>query len=269
MSWPNNLEFCIVDFETTGLYVQYGDRVVEYAYIVVKNGHIIERGESLVNPNRLMNPEATAKNRITDDMLIGKPPFNQVGGELWNAINGRIFVAHNARFDLSCLAYECRKVGWKQPDFNAIDSIKLSRHFWTGQSSYNLETLANLVGHKWSGEAHRAMADVKALFSVMNVLFHQFPSRLNSLNEILNIGGIEKTEVKVLSKVNMSKKAQILQQNIGMAINIQYQSNSTGLTNRLITPRDLFANNDAEFVSATCHNSMTIKTFRLDRMNLL
>ena len=36
MAWPRDLEFCILDFETTGLYPQFGDRIVEYAFVVVK-----------------------------------------------------------------------------------------------------------------------------------------------------------------------------------------------------------------------------------------
>ena len=72
MTWPVDTEFCIVDFETTGLFPFHGDRVVEFAYIVVKNGLIIERGEELINPLRRMSPEASAANNISDEMLENK-----------------------------------------------------------------------------------------------------------------------------------------------------------------------------------------------------
>jgi DNA polymerase III subunit epsilon len=269
MTWPMNLEFCILDFETTGLFPQFGDRIVEYAFLVVKNGQIIDRGEGLVNPNRPMDPGATNANGITDEMLRGKPRFDQVGSGLWHAIKNRVFVAHNARFDLNCFAHECKKVGWKQPDFQAIDSLKLSRSLWTGQINNKLETLANMVGHSWSGDAHRAMADVEALFTIMNSLFSQFPNKLNSLDALLRIGGIDKTNTDPLPSQNMSRAAQILLQNIGSPIDINYASKSSGNSTRTITPGEVFVNNNVEFVDAYCHKRMENRTFRIDRISNL
>ena len=267
MTWPRDLEFCILDFETTGLFPQFSDRIVEYAYLVVKNGQIIGRGEELVNPNRPMDPGASNANGITDEMLIGKPRFDQVGGSLWHAINNRVFVAHNARFDLNCLAHECKKVPWNQPDFHAVDSLKLSRSLWAGQPNNKLETLANMVGHTWSGDAHRAMADVEALFTIMDRLFTQFPNKLNSLNAILAIGGIEKTNTDPLPPQNMSRTAQILLQQTGNSLQINYDSKSSGSALRTITPREVFVNNNIEFVDAYCHKRMTNRTFRIDRIS--
>jgi len=266
MTWPRDLEFCILDFETTGLYPQFGDRIVEYAFLVVKNGHIIDRGEGLVNPNRPMNPGASNANGITDEMLRGKPRFDQIGGSLWHAIKNRVFVAHNARFDLNCFAHECKKVGWKQPDFQAIDSLKLSRSLWTGQANNKLETLANLVGHSWSGEAHRAMADVEALFTIMDRLFSQFPNKLNSLDALIRIGGIEKTNTESLPSHNMSRIAQILRQNKGNPVYINYASKASGNSSRTITPNEVFINNNVEFVDAYCHKRLENRTFRVDRI---
>jgi DNA polymerase-3 subunit epsilon len=267
MTWPKDLEFCILDFETTGLFPQFSDRIVEYAYLIVKNGQIIDRGEELVNPNRPMDPGASNANGITDEMLIGKPRFDQVGGSLWHAINNRVFVAHNARFDLNCLAHECKKVTWNQPNFHAVDSLKLSRSLWAGQPNNKLETLANMVGHTWSGDAHRAMADVEALFTVMDRLFTQFPNKLNSLNSILAIGGIEKTNTDPLPPQNMSRTAQILLQQKGNPLQINYESKSSGSSLRTITPIEVFVNNNVEFVDAYCHKRMTNRTFRIDRIS--
>jgi len=261
------LEFCILDFETTGLYPQFGDRIVEYAYLVVKNGQIIDRGEGLVNPNRPMNPGATNANGITDEMLRGKPRFDQVGGGLWHAIKNRVLVAHNARFDLNCFAHECKKVGWKQPDFQAIDSLKLSRSLLTGQPNNQLKTLANMVGHSWSGDAHRAMADVEALFTIMDYLFSQFTNKLNSINEILILGGIDKTNADLQPLHDMSRTAQILLQNKGNPIQIIYNSKSSGTATRTITPVELSMNNNIEFVDAYCHKRMTNRMFRVDRIS--
>jgi len=263
MSWPSNLNFTLVDFETTGLHPEGSDRVVEFAFQTIRNGQITASGQSLVNPNRRMSPGASAVNGITDQMLIGQPTFENAAADLWRAIDGNIFVAHNAYFDLKCFVHECSKVGWKVPNFVAIDTLKLARKVWNSPN-YKLVTLADAVGHRGT-VAHRAMADVEMMASVMGTIFKQFPSKfpdfqsLNSFQSTIPIA-------TPTSNHSFSDMGKLLQSNIGRRIKIDYHSNNSGRSIREITPITVFHNGYNEMVNAICHKSQTEKSFRVDRI---
>ena len=266
--WPRGVEFCIVDFETTGLFPQHSDRVVEYAFVVVRDGHIIDQHSALINPTRPMSEGASRANGITDDMLAGQPRFDKAGSRLWHAVNDRVLVAHNARFDLNCLAHECKKVGWAQPQFRAVDSLKLARSLWSGQVNNKLETLAALCGHRWSGDAHRAMADVEALFTVMDRLCRQFPENLGTLGGLLRTGEVQPTIVQSVEQVALSGTAKLLNRNRGTPIQIQYESKASGLSRRTVTPVEIFVDNGMEFLTAYCHRRLENRTFRVSRIKV-
>lgn len=264
MSWPLNLTFTLVDFETTGRFPAHGDRVVEFAYQTIKNGQIIASGQSLVNPNRRMSQEATAINGITDQMLINQPTFENAAAGLWHKINGNIFVAHNAHFDLNCFVHECSKVGWDLPNFVAIDTLKLARNVWNSPN-YKLETLAHAVGHR-SSVAHRAMADVEMMASVMHSIFKQFPGRfpdLQSLNQF-------QSKIPIATPTpnhNFSEMGKFILGNINRPIKIEYHSQKSGMSIREITPLGVSYNGYNEMIQARCHRSQTEKSFRVDRIS--
>ena len=263
MSWPTNLTFTLVDFETTGKFPAHGDRVVEFAYQTIKNGQIIASGQSLVNPNRRMSPEASAINGITDQMLINQPTFENAATGLWHAINGNIFVAHNAYFDLNCFVQECSQVGWELPNFVAVDTLKLARNVWKSPN-YKLGTLAHRVGHRTS-VAHRAMADVEMMARVMDSIFNQFPGRFTdfqSLNQFQS-----KIPVAVPTpKHNFSKMGEFIVRNIKRRIKIEYHSQKSGKSIREITPVRVYYNGYNEMIQAECHRSYCEKSFRVDRI---
>jgi DNA polymerase III epsilon subunit family exonuclease len=263
MSWPSNINFTLVDFETTGLHPEGSDRVVEFAYQTIRNGQIIASGQSLVNPNRTMSHGASAVNGITDQMLIGQPTFENAAAELWRAIDGNIFVAHNAYFDLKCFVHECSKVGWSVPQFIAIDTLKLTRKVWKSPN-YKLVTLADAIGHRGT-VAHRAMADVEMMASVMSAIFKQFPGKfpdLQSLNPF-------QSKIPIATPTpnhNFSEMGKLVQGNIGRRIKIDYNSSKSGRSIREITPLTIYHNGYNEMINATCHRTQNNKTFRVDRI---
>ena len=129
MSWPLDGEFCLIDFETTGLHPMT-DRITEYAYSIVVNGSIVESGSQLINPMKPIGRRISALTGITNEMVSEEPTFESAGNKLWHTINNRILVAHNASFDMSFLAYECKRSGWDLPNFVAIDSLRLASQFF-------------------------------------------------------------------------------------------------------------------------------------------
>tara|TARA_B100001559_G_scaffold307142_1_gene299009 strand:+ start:2306 stop:3112 length:807 start_codon:yes stop_codon:yes gene_type:complete len=264
MTWPLNVTFTLVDFETTGLHPQGNDRVVEFAYVTIRNGQRLGSGESLVNPNgQPISQGAFAIHGISEQMVVNQPTFENAAGSLWNAINGNVFVAHNANFDLKCFVHECRRVGWKVPDFVAIDSLKIARKVWS-RPNYKLETLANAVGHG-SENAHRAMADVEMMVSVMNSIFEKFPNRFPNLQSL----DAFRSKIPIATPTpnhNFSQMGRSIQSKIGRKVSIDYHSNKSGRSIRDITPIEIFYNGHNEMLKAMCHRDGTQKSFRIDRI---
>jgi DNA polymerase-3 subunit epsilon len=152
--------FCVVDVETTGLHVRRGDRICEIAMARFREGRILEEYGTLVNPERPISPGASAVNRITDEMISGAPPFARILPEVLRFLDHTVFVAHNAGFDFSFVRAECLKAG-RAPRVEAVlDTLAVSRKFFSFQS-HSLSALARELGISSSPE-HRAMADVRA-----------------------------------------------------------------------------------------------------------
>ena len=258
----------LVDFETTGLRPGFGDRVVEYAYSIIgEDGSKIESAENLIFPARRMSEGATRTNGITDEMLVGKPSFAEAGGSLWRALEGRIMVAHNAAiFDLPCLVAECRLANWRLPDMQVIDSLKLTRKVWN-TPDHKLTTLANIVNHQ-GGNAHRAMADVEAMHSVLKTLFKQFSNRFPTTDSVLSVAGVTIPNSSS-SNSNFSHDAARLQQAIenNQDVQVEYYSKSSGTSIRTITPESVYIHgNGAEYFDGYCHKRRATRSFRIDRI---
>lgn len=102
--------FTVVDLETTGLFPQQHDRVVEIGVVFVSDAGAIE-GEwsTLINPQRDVGP--TEIHGVTARDVLKAPTFADIAPAILDALRGRTFVAHNALFDLRFLEYEFERSG--------------------------------------------------------------------------------------------------------------------------------------------------------------
>jgi DNA polymerase-3 subunit epsilon len=90
--------YTVVDVETTGLFPQQHDRIVEIALVFVSDsGQVEGEWSTLVNPGRDIGP--TSIHGIGAREVLDAPTFADVAGSLIRAVTGRTLVAHNARFD--------------------------------------------------------------------------------------------------------------------------------------------------------------------------
>jgi len=68
-----SLSYAVVDVETTGTSPWRGDRITEIAAIVVRDGVVAERFETLVNPERSIPPMITNLTQINWEMVKDAP----------------------------------------------------------------------------------------------------------------------------------------------------------------------------------------------------
>lgn len=68
----------VLDFETTGLSPQYGDRAIEIGAVLLENGVIVDRFQRLMNPGFRISPFIESYTGITNEMLKAEPPCEEV-----------------------------------------------------------------------------------------------------------------------------------------------------------------------------------------------
>lgn len=151
----------MLDFETTGLSPDAGDRITEVAALRIVDGNITERYVSLVNCGVRIPSFITGLTGITQAMVNAAPRASVVLPELLDFIGTDALSAHNASFDLKFLQAESRIQGLTPAHQGLICSLKLSRRVFPGMASYRLGELASALRIRFNGSAHRAEADAE------------------------------------------------------------------------------------------------------------
>jgi DNA polymerase-3 subunit epsilon len=156
----------IVDLETTGGQPGW-DRVTEIAVIEVDGFEVSGEWSTLVNPGTSIPAPIQALTGITSEMAAAAPRFAELAGELYERLAGRVFVAHNARFDYGFLRREFERAGLK---FMArtLCTVRLSRRLYAEHASHNLDSL--IARHGIACKArHRALGDADAVWQFLRV----------------------------------------------------------------------------------------------------
>jgi DNA polymerase-3 subunit epsilon len=151
----------MLDFETTGLSPESGDRITEVAALRIAGGEIVDRYVSLVNCGVRIPPFISSLTGISQAMVDSAPPAAEVVPELIEFIGADTLAAHNASFDEKFLMAEGARLGHACRHEALVCSVKLSRRVLPGMSSYKLGELARALGIVFRGTAHRAEADAE------------------------------------------------------------------------------------------------------------
>jgi len=156
----------IVDLETTGTRAA-SDRITEIGVLEVERFEVTCEWSTLVNPGVAMPSEIQALTGLTHAMLAQAPRFAELAHELHERLAGRIFVAHNARFDFGFLRREFDRAGIKfQP--RAICGVKLARRLYPRERGHDLDSLIARHGIACA-ERHRALPDAQALWEFLRL----------------------------------------------------------------------------------------------------
>ncbi len=150
----------ILDFETTGMYPDRGDRAIEVGAVKLVDNKIEERFQSLINPGFLVTKEIESITGITNLMLQDAPPAEKVMEDFARFISSHPLVAHNASFDMKFLESELNLIDKKRP-LNFGCTLQLARRIYPDVINYKLETLVKYKQIPQNGQFHRALADAE------------------------------------------------------------------------------------------------------------
>ena len=150
----------VLDFETTGLSPDQGDRAIEIGAVRIEGGRITDRFQQLMNPERHVSAFIEDYTGITNAMLRDAPPCRVVMREFSEFIEDFDLVAHNASFDRRFLDAELQRIrcGYKG-EFAC--SMLASRRVYPDAPSHKLGTLVEYKCLPTSGTFHRALADAE------------------------------------------------------------------------------------------------------------
>ena len=163
---PDQL-YVVVDLETTGGAPPY-HRITEIGAVKMRRGEVIEKFQTLINPERRISREIEALTGISNEMVKDAPKFSEVAVSFQEFSKDAIFVAHNVSFDY----------GFLQAEFNRLEERFVRpyictkawmRKFYPGLPSYGLKNLTqnfniSLVTH------HRALCDAEAAAGLLNLI---------------------------------------------------------------------------------------------------
>ena len=160
------MEFAVVDIETTGSTPQSAG-ITEIAIVIHNGVEVTGKFVTLINPRHKRPPFIVNMTGISDEMVARAPLFEEVAPQIYNLLNGRVFVAHNVSFDYSFVHYLLVKSGfqWSAPK---LCTIKLSRRVFPGLVKYGLGSLTRDLGIKIEGR-HRAWGDAAATAQVLTM----------------------------------------------------------------------------------------------------
>ncbi len=161
--------FAVVDVETTGSSSGRGDRVTEIGIYTLSGGKIALAFEALVNPERPIPNLVSALTRITDDMVRTQPTFAEIADDVVAALAGRVFAAHNARFDWAFVSRELRRTRDLALEGPRICTVRLTRRLVPELRSRNLDAVATYFGVEIE-HRHRAGSDALGTARVLKRL---------------------------------------------------------------------------------------------------
>lgn len=150
----------VIDFETTGMSPGQNCRATEIAAVIVEDGQIIARYQSLMNSGAWAPPFIENLTGISSAMLRSAPSSAQVMHEVADFVGRLPLVAHNASFDQKFWDSELALINRSRRQ-NFACSMLLARRLLPQAPNHKLGTLNSLAGLPHTGKAHRAMADTE------------------------------------------------------------------------------------------------------------
>ena len=166
----------VIDFETTGISPGQGARATEVAIVLLEQGQVVDRFQSLLKTGAWIPPFITQLTGITNAMVNAAPDAAQVMQDAARFVGDAPMVAHNASFDSKFWQAELALAGLPAPQPFAC-TVLLSRRLYPQAPSHQLGTLVDYHGLPRTGQAHRALADAEMAAALLARMQHDLRTR--------------------------------------------------------------------------------------------
>ena len=185
--------FAIVDTETTGLFPA-NDRVLQLGVVIVRGDGTIERQFATHIKRLVFKPGRLGAHHvhgITRSDLLRGTPLETALQELQDMLQGAVFTAHNAAFDLGFLRAEANRANFALNIPSHICTLRMSRALDPKSTrSHKLSEIAkryNIVNDR----QHDALADALITAAVLPRLFDEL--KITTVNQLARFMVNERT----------------------------------------------------------------------------
>jgi DNA polymerase-3 subunit epsilon len=182
----------VLDFETTGLSPDMGDRAIEIGAVKIENGVLTERFQRLMNPGFRVSGFIENYTGITNAMLAQAPSCAEAMAEFAEFIGDSNLLAHNASFDKRFLDAELMRLKRRYSGEFAC-SLLVSRRLYPDAPNHQLGSLVNYCNIQTDGTYHRALFDAE-------MTAHVWLAMLNSITEQYGIRELPFAAIQKLAK---------------------------------------------------------------------
>jgi len=156
----------VIDFETTGLSPAQGDRATEIAAVILQDGKVVGRYQSLMNAGVRIPSFIQELTGISDAMIRSAPPVADVMREVSAFVGDYPLIAHNASFDCKFWDAELARINRsRRQEFACY--LLLSRRLLPQAPSHKLGALIEFANLPVAGRYHRALADAEMAASLL------------------------------------------------------------------------------------------------------
>ena len=162
----------VLDFETTGLSPNMGDRAIEIGAVKLVDGKIIDSFQQLMNPGFRVSSFIEHYTGISNHMLRTAPSCEEVMASFSEFIAGENLIAHNASFDKRFLDAELERIhGGYSGEFAC--SLLVARRLIQDAPSHKLGELVRYKNIDNDGVFHRALADAEVTAKLWLLMIEQ------------------------------------------------------------------------------------------------
>ena len=161
-------KFAVIDFETTGLSPQQGDRAIEIGIALFDGFKVVDTYQSLMNPGVSIPYFIENLTGISQEMVEQAPTSSVVMLEASEVIGDWPIVAHNASFDRKFYIAELNRLG-KSYSNPFLCTMMIGRRLYPLSPNHKLATLATLNKINTEGH-HRALADAVMTSKLLGVM---------------------------------------------------------------------------------------------------
>lgn len=166
----------VIDFETTGISPDRGDRATEVAIVMVEDGKVVDRFQSLMNAGVQIPAFITQLTGISNAMVAAAPDAAEVMAQASRFVGDAPMVAHNAAFDRKFWVGELARLGLPAAQPFAC-TLLISRRLYPQAPNHKLGSLVDYHRLPRTGTAHRALADAEMAAELLGRIQHDLRVR--------------------------------------------------------------------------------------------